>query len=109
MKRIQRATRHAWQRLNRGWDDSATWNLDRYLTATLGAQLNHLADTTHGWPNQTHETPEAWEAALRTNGAKLAYYGHLDFASTPEQWEAAYAGAQEALTWVAANLRDLWD
>lgn len=109
--------RHAVQRETRGWDDTATWSLDYHLASTLGAQLKHLAATTHGWP-QSEKFPEFenWQDALNVNGDKLIAYaekdnvllasgGVYDFAAE----EAVTLEAQEALHWVADNFPALWD
>lgn len=102
----------AWQRATRGWDDSATWSLDTHLASVLAAQLDHLAATTHGWP-QGLDFPdfEDWQAALRTNAGRLRTYADGKFAATtPEDdLERQYADAQQALRWVAAHLGSLWD
>ena len=109
--------RYAKQRLTRGWDDTATWSLDHHLCLTLGTQLHHLADTTHGWP-QSIEFPEFedWQAALRTNGDILLAYANKDDVMFSEgetytlERDNEYAvEAGEALRWVAANLNSLWD
>lgn len=108
---------HAVQRETRGWDDTATWSLDYHLASTLGAQLKHLAATTHGWPqSEKFPTFENWQDALNVNGDKLIAYAEKDnvvFASggvhdfAAEQ--AIIVEAQEALHWVADNLPALWD
>lgn len=114
----------AWQRLTRGWDDSATWSLDVHLCATLADQLDRLADTSHSWP-EGPEYPQYddWAHALRENAAHLRVYasGRFDTSSFTQpdeipdvdashaRLESQYANAQEALRWVADNLGSLWD
>jgi hypothetical protein len=99
-----RAVTHASQRVVRGWDDRTLWSLDHSLAETLGAQLTRLADVAHGWPgNEEFPTFEDWTAALRENGAKLSAYGADD-----ENGDL-YAGAQDALRWVADHLGYIWD
>lgn len=124
---ITAATRRAyfaWQRLSRGWDDSATWSLDIYLARGLSQQLEHLAATTHGWP-QSDEYPtfEAWADALQMNAARLRTYAENAFAVPSEgepgteapygAWlresQHRYEEAQLAIRWVADNLGSLWD
>jgi len=117
-------TLHAYQRLTRGWDDTATYSLDTHLAGVLGAQLIHLAETTHGWPGEETmwETPEKWEADLKRQGNRLIAYSNSWSLEAPEDFsdEAAWDGynsreeqlmkdAQKALRWVAKNLRYLWD
>lgn len=117
--RAHRVVKHAAQRVTRSWDDTATWSLDTHLARTLGAQLHHLADTTHGWP-QSEEFPEFddWAAALRANADALLAYGNrwdddADATGSPEEIRAReaarYAAAQDALRWVADHLDALWD
>lgn len=117
---LARAGQFAWQRVSRGWDDSAAWSLDVSLARTLGQQLNHLAQTTHGWPSDEYPRFEEWQIALRHNAALLLAYAEGKFAlprgdsdrelavSVAES-EKQYAEAQQALKWVADNLGYLWD
>ena len=110
-------TQAAYQRLTRGWDDTATWSLDYHLTSTLGAQLKHLADTTHGWPqSDKFPTFEDWQKALNKNGDLLLAYSKKDeiMFATDELYDPAFEektikGAQRALRWVSDNLPALWD
>lgn len=74
--------KNRWQLLRRGWADSDTWGLDHALCHRLGAQLIHLAETDHGWPDQLFKTPEEWSMALRENGQAL-----LDYDEQPGQAE----------------------
>lgn len=121
--RVWGTVTHAYQRLIRGWDDSATWNLDSHLCRTLGDQLAHLAESGTGWPSG-EEFPEAvdWENALRANGAALLAYANRDYPGVPvnpddeaefEAWKAnqekSAEDAKAALRWVADHLGSLWD
>lgn len=107
----------AYQRLTRSWDYTATWSLDNHLTSTLGAQLKHLAETTHGWPqSEKFPTFEDWQKALNKNGDLLLAYAKKDevlFATnhsySKDKEEQYVKGAQRALRWVADNLPALWD
>jgi len=118
-----REIQFAWQRVSRGWDDSATWSLDVHLARLLSEQLNHLADTTHGWPGEPDgDFPhfEDWQFALRENALKLRVYADGKF-SVPDAGlassesdlnavlEEQYSAAQEAMRWVADNFGSLWD
>jgi|SRR5882757_530809 len=99
IKQIRWSTRHAWQRVFRGWDDTAVWNLDSYLTQHLGEQLLEMGRTTHHvWPDPEEVTPHA--------NALLAY--SRSWERPYEEVEALEQGAREALEWVAANLSRLW-
>lgn len=109
--------RCAVQRLTRSWDDTATYNLDDHLASTLGAQLLHLADIAHGWP-QSEEFPTFadYQDALRTHGTALLAYANrwstLDAADHAEQRkreEELRVAAAAALHWVAEHFGSLWD
>lgn len=108
--------KHAFQRLNRSWDDTATWSLDYHLTSTLGKQLKHLAETTHGWPqSDTYPEFEDWQKALHKHGDMLLTYANKDDIVFTEagydskQEEQIIKNAQKSLRWVASNLPSLWD
>lgn len=101
-----------WQLATRGWADQDTWSLDVTLCERLAAQLDHLADHTHGFPAANSEFPtmEAWQAALHENAAKIRAWALEDQSpGTPEQTKVTYARTQEGLTWVTDHLCDLWD
>jgi len=103
-------TEWAWQRLTRGWDDTALWSLDSYWARTMSAQLLAMAEVTHGWP-QGEEFPEYedWVTALRENAELLAAYGTMfDLASIDEE-AAAVEGGQKAMRWIAEHFPSLWD
>lgn len=105
-KRVRRR-----QRIARGWDDTATWSLDTHLAGTLADQLDHLAATTHGWP-QSEEFPAFtdWQEALTATASKLRRYSCFGFDVVDPETEAAIiADAQDALRWVADHLASLWD
>ena len=135
IRRTATEMRYRYQRLTRGWDDTAVWALDRHLARTLSAQLYKLATDAHGWPaDDTHPTFEDWTAAITAAADKLHRYAHpegqparrhhlamlgrrdvtraesdaaLD-ADVAEERDIA-AGARDALHWVADNLGGLWD
>lgn len=109
--------KYAFQRLTRGWDDSSTWSLDYYLCKTLGAQLKHLAKTTHGWP-QGEDFPEFedWQKTLNHHGDVLLKYAAKDDILFKEEnsydkalEEKIIKDAQKSLRWVAKYLPNLWD
>ena len=110
-------TKHAYQRLTRSWDDTATWSLDHHLCLTLGNQLKHLSETTHGWPqSKTYPTFEHWQTALNINGDMLIAYAnkeHLIYTQdnkyNTELEKQLTKNAQKALRWTATNLQSLWD
>lgn len=98
--RLAQETKFAWQRMTRGWDDRAVWDVDRHLAEHVADLLEALALTTSGWPN-TEEFPEPtdWICALRVNAAKLRRSkDHGDDEA-----------GQEAMRWVADHLPHLGD
>ena len=98
------------QRAVRGWDETATWNLDMYLCEHIAALLDHLADTSHGWPSgDDYPTFEDWQAALRSNAAKLRAYAAGVFTEDTATTENLTKEAGEALLWVANHHSSLWD
>jgi len=100
----------AWQRLTRGWDDTALWSLDVYWAKAMSEQLLVMADITHGHPDD-EEFPEFtdWTAALHKNAALLAAYAnHFDIHDNDEA-KAVIEGGQEAMRWIADHLPILWD
>jgi hypothetical protein len=99
-----REARFAYQRVVRGWDDSALWSLDHHLTGTLGAQLLRMANTTLGFPPEDGWTFERWTSELRRHGYALAAYAAADCL----EYDTVYPPAREALEWVAAELGALW-
>ena len=52
IRRNIREFREVFIRGKRGWAPSDTWNLDVYLARVIGESLNHLADSTYGWPGE---------------------------------------------------------
>lgn len=51
------------QRARRGFSDYDVWNLDSYLAILIKESLVHLADTAHGYPNNTDDM-ESWKRTL---------------------------------------------
>lgn len=91
-RRIRYAPRQikwAWQRMCRGWDDRAIWNLDQHLCRTLGQQLILLSK---------NDDNDYW------------YHGEMLLRYGDEQLEdEGLEYARVALRWVADNLKYLWD
>lgn len=99
---------HRRQRAIRGWDDTAIWNLDIHLCATLSAQLITLASTGHGYPS-LHPSAEEWDDELRHNAALLDAYAAGEGTMDRTENNARTEGGRTALCWVADNLDKLWD
>jgi hypothetical protein len=132
VRRLARRAQAAYQRATRGSADCDHWDLGVTLCATLAGQLNHLADSAWGWPGPPdYAEPNDWTDALRTAAAGLnGWATHWDSPGAEttlaaveltveadraaaeaeaREDEVLLAGAQDALRWVADNLRDLWD
>jgi hypothetical protein len=132
MRRLGRRAQTAYQRATRGWADCDRWDPGVNVCANLADQLNHLADAALGWPGPPdYPEPDDWTAALRTAATGLNGWAtreqspamkaaaHVVELTAEEKRAAAkaavcneedlLAGAQDALRWVADNLRDLWD
>lgn len=62
------------QLFRRGWADQDCWSLDVLLCSRLAAQLQHLADTDHGWPDDAYAEPADWQQALRYHAGSLLRY-----------------------------------
>lgn len=104
------SVKFAHQRLTRGWDDRATWSLDDHLCQTLGAQLIHLADTSHGWPeSEEFPTFEIYAEALKKHGNALTKYPSRWEVMDDEKEDQMRNDAQASLRWVADHLGTLWD
>jgi hypothetical protein len=129
VRRLVGRAEAAYQRATRGWADCDYWDLGVNVCATLAAQLNHLADSAWGWPGPPdYSDYDEWTAALRAAAAGLNGWASpehspaadaalaageitgVDYSSAANaEEEVLLAGAQDALRWVAGNLRDLWD
>jgi len=132
---LRRVARGA-QRVRRGWDDTHTWDLGTNLCLQLADQLEHLAETTHGWPaSDDFETFEDWQQALREKAVALRRAsGSVEHERAQEKWfkltcvtdvdvdvveearaemhrleQADRDAAAGAMHWVADHLGQLWD
>lgn len=105
------ASVYAWQRLTRGWDDRAAYNVCQSLPATLGAQLMRMAEVAHGWPGERYGTFENWVNDLRMHGSALVHYALAQDAASAEHvnLDNDRDAAQRAMHWVAVWLPALWD
>lgn len=104
----RQALRFAAQRVRQGWDTSAIWATDSWLTGHLGAVLSATADVLHGYPTDT--TLDKWAAQHRSAGAALlAYHARYETSNNINEMNELERDAAEALRWVADNLSKLWD
>lgn len=81
-------------------------SLDTSLCHWLGERLTFLGEHTNSAPRGWEY--EDWKAKMREMGGYLSVWaGHYDL--PVEAVPQAYTNAQEAMRWVADNLRQLWD
>lgn len=117
-----REIKYAWQRVVRGWDDRAVWNIDSCLSRSLGEQLVMMSEIAHGCPDvygAEHFIPDEpgadprfvqWKADLRIHGESLLAYNHFQWEDHDDDaFDDICKPAQEALVWVSENLASLWD
>ena len=73
---LRKRIKWAWQRLNRGWDDTVAWNLSSYLARMLPMALADIAENANGYPANidkkvTYSTTKSlreWEQVLKKMG-----------------------------------------
>lgn len=134
LRQKMRSAKRAVQRAERGWDDSALWNLNTALCATLGSQLAALASASYSWPDQVCRSYEEWQqllleksdhllayASSQESDADRRFYDLLEDPDAPEtsiheammesqaSQDLVTRRAQDALHWVADVLPHLWD
>lgn len=66
-RNAKNAVKWAYQRVVRGWDDQAVWDINTSLASSLGEQLVEMARICHGYPPAYGE-----KAALRWVADNLA-------------------------------------
>jgi len=54
---LRRAIRYAWQRIHRGWDETAIWSIDYWLCEIMPDMLQQLKETKHGVPIACFDDP----------------------------------------------------
>ncbi len=108
--------KNAWERARQGWAETDVISLDVVLCRTLGAQLEYMAEHSHGWP-QSKKYPKFkdWTAALRHHGQALSAYAvgdQLPDGATGkemlEEQDRLREEAGKSLKWVSKNLGSLW-
>lgn len=96
-----------WQRLTRGFDDSATWSMDIHLAELILPRLKRFKElNTHTYPNGL--TPEEWNIILDKMIFSFAYtlddgrmFGAFE--------ESEYEKAKEGLGLFGQYFHALWD
>ncbi len=122
------------QKITKGYDDRAIWNLDSHITKHLANTIEELASKTNGYPSD-YQSFEDWVSKLNQVALDLRSYDdtqnqqiiqmekliekaatlkdskkleELDIELEKLQAEKVKK-AQEALIWIADNLPKLWD
>ncbi len=102
-----RKPKWAWQRLTRGWDDTATWSMDTYIAGLLADMLAEHRRVAHGYPMRM-DSFEEWETILKQMEEDFRFYTVHKF-----RWDGAAREADQRITRALTNLRfyfrDLWD
>lgn len=112
-----RSIKFLYQRLTRGWDDSATWSLNTHLAQIIAPRLRRFKElNTHAWPGPVEgmpgtgrfETFEEWQEAL----SKMIYAFECYGAEDRDFWEFSESERkkiEEGLMLFAKCYGDLWD
>lgn len=101
LRQFFRNVKFAWQRATKGYADRDVWNLDISICGYLAATLEHLANTTHSYPDHSFPQFEDWQKELR----ELAH--EFQLCAQSEDTELSRIGP--ALQRLAAIFPDLWD
>lgn len=92
ISRRPQALRFFYQRLTRGFDDSATWSLDTHLAQLIAPRLKLFKKlNTHAWPGPVEGMPET------------------GLFSTFEEWQEALGKMIYAFECYASEDRDYWE
>lgn len=91
------------QRVERGWDDTALWAVDSWLTKVLGEVL--VAYSEHD-EDRGAKAKKHGEALLRYNNEQYDFSGTSK--EFKERGERINKDAEKALRWVGRNLPFLW-
>jgi hypothetical protein len=85
---IRRRARHLYQRLTRGWDDSALWSLDYTLARLILPRFRAFVDSHAGYPSNM--TEEEWDSTLREILWALEWY------ASDERWSDGFDKEERA-------------
>lgn len=107
-----RRLRGFWQRGKRGWSNSDTWGLDHHLSEVIRDSVQHLKETTHGYPG-TPDVPtfEDWKRILdEISEGMQAHLDMMDVLKTePSEHAALQAKRDLAFDHLKAHWGSLWD
>lgn len=83
IKIFKRGIKFAYQRITRGYSDYDVYDLDFYISNLLSEMLNHLADTTNGYPcgvdEEIENGYEKWQEELRQAAKYIKDATEIDY------------------------------
>lgn len=100
--RIKRAIRFWWQRHTRGWDDSATWNLEITIARFIYPRLLRFKELNDGTPIGL--TDQEWDCILDDMIYTMFVYSQYDWDELEVDSERAKRGLKLFSKWFP----DLW-
>ena len=99
----RRQAKYAAQRAATGWDDTALWAVDSWLTKILGEVLVAYSD---------YDNDRGVRAKLHGKALLRYHNEQYDYSGTSEEFkergERICKDAEKALRWVGKNLPFLW-
>jgi hypothetical protein len=115
--------KHAWQRAQRGYDDSNWWNLHYYLADHLPPLLEQLAEDHHGVPTDmvdkaggdVNEGSKIWAAELRDVAQKIRESNNDECAHDNGRCikdvhcYVSEDNIKQAMVWLGEHWHSLWD
>lgn len=110
-----RSIKFLYQRLTRGFDDSATWSLDDHLAKLILPRLKRFKElNTHAWPGGRGDpsdpaTPEAWHGMLDQMIFAFEWHANDEKKYCSDYDEAEYQKVEEGLRLFAKYFGALWD
>jgi hypothetical protein len=99
---IIRPIKFAWQRVYRGYDDSAIWDLGYYLSRIAAPVLKQMGDHSYGYPCRI--TATEWTGYLR----QMACAMELIAADKVTYSDAEEAAIESGIKLLGEWYRDLW-
>ena len=117
--------KYAWQRVFRGWDDTAIWSIDYYLSKQLSEMLPVLKEKKPGIPlsmfpadmelgaeteEQVKEAGEKWDAVLDEMTEGFAYHYEYETNILPySEYDAMKKKLDRSLELLKKYYEALWD
>lgn len=104
---IKRSVKHWWQRRTRGWDDSATWNLNHHVAKFTLPRLKRWKELgACGYPHKL--TPEIWDAYI--DEMIYALESDISDCDMTDDWDTIdWKRVTRGHKLFGKYFRDLWD